>query len=156
MADVDWFLALNQDPQVMEFALRKDLSDEDIVQMIEQSVQSHTLRGYGLRGCFLKDTQTPVGFCGVCLRELEDLVVPELGYRLFPKFWFQGYATEAALAVMKDALERLKFPQLFSFIRPENTRSIRVAEKIGERFAFHATANGVQIAVYTAMPQAPG
>ncbi len=41
-------------------------------------------------------------------------------------------------------------PQIFSFIDPQNVRSIRVAEKIGEGLAFHTFYKDILLAIYTA------
>jgi RimJ/RimL family protein N-acetyltransferase len=56
---------------------------------------------------------------------------PELGWALARSAWGRGYATEAARAVLLWAQEQLDVPRLVSVIAPENTRSIRVAEKLG-------------------------
>jgi RimJ/RimL family protein N-acetyltransferase len=58
----------------------------------------------------------------------------ELGWTLARDAWGRGYATEAALAIRDWALRELRPPRLISMIYPANTRSQRVAEKIGERF----------------------
>ena len=147
--DEEWFIPLHQDPEVMRYSPAGVLMAEEVRSMIKSVLQAYQLRGYGLNGCWLKESMIPIGFCGVFLRELEDVLYPELGYRLFPEFWSKGYATEAALAVKNDAFDRIKLPQVFSFIDRRNTRSIRVAEKIGERFAFNAMYKGVLFSVYT-------
>lgn len=56
---------------------------------------------------------------------------PELGWRLDPAHWGRGLATEAATAARDDAFGRLALPDLISIIHPGNTRSQRVAAKLG-------------------------
>jgi ribosomal-protein-alanine N-acetyltransferase len=64
----------------------------------------------------------------------------ELGYRLGNAFWGNGMATEAALAIKNDALNRLKIPTLISIIHHENQASknvatftiFRISNKMGE------------------------
>ena len=46
----------------------------------------------------------------------------------------RGYATEAAAAARDWALANVRPGRLISLIHPENARSKRVAEKLGERF----------------------
>ena len=58
----------------------------------------------------------------------------ELGWGLAREHWGRGYATEAALALRDWGIAERGLTRLISLIRPENKRSIRVAEKIGERF----------------------
>jgi RimJ/RimL family protein N-acetyltransferase len=56
---------------------------------------------------------------------------PELGWRLDPDHWGRGLATEAAVAARDDAFSRLALPEVISVIHPGNTRSQRVAAKLG-------------------------
>ena len=152
--DEEWFIPLHQNPEVMRYSPAGVLTTEEVREMITSILQAYWLRGYGLNGCWIKDGMTPIGFCGVFLRELEGVLYPELGYRLFPEFWSKGYATEAALAVKNDAFDRLKLPRVFSFIDRRNIRSIRVAEKIGEHFAFNSMYKGILFSIYTAFNRA--
>jgi ribosomal-protein-alanine N-acetyltransferase len=55
----------------------------------------------------------------------------EIGYRLDPKYWGLGLATEAARAVRDHAFSDLKLDHVISLIHPENVASRRVAEKNG-------------------------
>jgi RimJ/RimL family protein N-acetyltransferase len=56
---------------------------------------------------------------------------PELGWRLDPACWGQGLATEAAIAARDHAFTALALPEVISIIHPANTRSQRVAAKLG-------------------------
>jgi RimJ/RimL family protein N-acetyltransferase len=49
-------------------------------------------------------------------------------------FWNQGYATEAAMACRDHALGLLGRDRVISLIDPQNVASIRVAEKLDERY----------------------
>ena len=55
----------------------------------------------------------------------------EIGYHVNRERWGQGFATEAAKAVMDYAFRRFDVERVVSMIRPENTASRRVAEKNG-------------------------
>ncbi len=69
-----------------------------------------------------------IGACGV---ELRDGRTPELGYWLGTHYWGQGYATEAARAVIDHAFTNLGFDALHSGARISNPASRRVLEKCG-------------------------
>jgi ribosomal-protein-alanine N-acetyltransferase len=58
----------------------------------------------------------------------------ELGWLLAREHWGHGYATEAALALRNWAFQDRGLTRLISLIQHENLRSIRVAERIGERY----------------------
>ena len=55
----------------------------------------------------------------------------EIGYRLDPKYWGRGLATEAAEAVRDHAFNDLGLGHVISLIHPNNIASRRVAEKNG-------------------------
>ena len=52
----------------------------------------------------------------------------EVGYTFHPEVWGQGLATEAARRMRDHGFERGE-PRIIAVIHPENTASIRVAEK---------------------------
>ena len=54
-----------------------------------------------------------------------------LGYALGERFWGQGYATEAGLAVLRFAFETLGCPVISVYHFPGNARSRRVIRKLG-------------------------
>ena len=58
----------------------------------------------------------------------------EIGWLIAREHWGQGYATEAALALRDWAFDERGLTRLISLINHENVRSIRVAERIGERY----------------------
>ena len=64
----------------------------------------------------------------------DDIGVVELGWVLAKEHWGQGYATEAAAAARDYAFKELRLPRLISLIMKGNDRSVRVAERIGERY----------------------
>jgi RimJ/RimL family protein N-acetyltransferase len=57
----------------------------------------------------------------------------ELAWILARRWWGRGYATEGAQAALSYAFTVLEKDRVISLIHPENARSIRVAERIGER-----------------------
>ncbi len=65
---------------------------------------------------------------------------PELGYWIAERFWGQGYATEAANAVVQIARWTLKLKSLKSGYFTDNPASGRVLEKLG----FRSTGKVVQ------------
>lgn len=57
--------------------------------------------------------------------------IVEIAWRLSSKHWGEGYATEAAKAILNYAFTELNLPEIISFTVPANTKSRRVMEKIG-------------------------
>ncbi len=58
----------------------------------------------------------------------------EIGWTVARAHWGRGYATEAALAMRDWAFGERGLTRLISLIQPGNQRSVRVAEKLGERY----------------------
>jgi RimJ/RimL family protein N-acetyltransferase len=58
----------------------------------------------------------------------------EIGWTLARRAWGKGYATEGAKAALQYAFETLDQRHVISLIHPGNTPSMRVADRIGERF----------------------
>lgn len=55
----------------------------------------------------------------------------EIGWRLRREAWGFGFATEAAMAVLRHGLEGLGLAEIVADIHPDNSASRRVAEKLG-------------------------
>ncbi|MEL4178694.1 GNAT family N-acetyltransferase [Roseateles sp. PN1] len=74
----------------------------------------------------------PVGICGLAQRPyLEDV---DIGFAFLPEFWGQGYAFEAAAAVLDLARTRLGLRRVLATVRPGNQSSIKLLEKLGLRY----------------------
>ena len=68
----------------------------------------------------------------------------EIGWTIVRSQWGRGYATEAALA-LRDWTDRAR---LISLIQHGNERSVRVAEKLGERYERDVDVRGVPTRLY--------
>jgi len=72
----------------------------------------------------------------------------EVGWVLARSHWGKGFAREAAQAALDHALGRLRWPRAISLIHPDNARSIRVAEGLGERLEGETVVRGGPVRVY--------
>lgn len=99
-----------------------------------------------------------IGFVGVAYPTFlpEFGARPELGWRLAPRAWGRGLATEAAHAAAGDAFTRLELPELISIIHPSNARSQRVATKLGMTIErrVDTPVRGERVDVWTLAPGA--
>jgi RimJ/RimL family protein N-acetyltransferase len=55
----------------------------------------------------------------------------EVGWKFARHAWGHGYATEAGQAAIDWGFAHLDLDQIISVISPENTASMRVAERLG-------------------------
>jgi RimJ/RimL family protein N-acetyltransferase len=90
-----------------------------------------TIRGYGLMTVVDKDSGARVGQVGFW--NPEGWLEVELGWRVYDGFEGRGLAAEAATAMLDVAYNTLGWGPLISVIAPANTRSIRLAERLGAR-----------------------
>jgi RimJ/RimL family protein N-acetyltransferase len=76
----------------------------------------------------IEHNHTPIGVVGAGWREAET---PELGYWFGVDHWGQGFATEAARAVLDFTFEEFDIAFVRSFARVSNPASRNVLEKCG-------------------------
>jgi RimJ/RimL family protein N-acetyltransferase len=69
-----------------------------------------------------------IGGCGIATLRAEG---PEIGYWIGIEHWGQGYATEAARAIIDHAFRDIGCPELLAGARVSNPASRRVLEKCG-------------------------
>lgn len=92
-------------------------------------IASYQRHGFGLNLVELKDGKVPIGMCGVLKRE--SLPDPDLGFAFLPEYWGQGYAFEAASAVLKEARDTFKLTRILAITNPDNDASIKLLAKLG-------------------------
>lgn len=133
--DAGAFFALNSDPVVMRYTGEPPLASlAEARAAIEAYPDFDTARGgfgVGRWACVLKDSGAVIGFCG--LKRLDALGVVDVGFRLMPRYWGMGLATEACAASLRYGHETLGLTRIVGLVLPENTASIRVLEKCGLR-----------------------
>jgi RimJ/RimL family protein N-acetyltransferase len=132
--DAPFILTLLNDPAFLRFIGDKKVRTlEDARQyMANGPMASYAQHGFGLNLVELKDSQTPIGMCGLLKRE--DLPDPDIGFAFLPDFRSKGFAFEAASAVLNDARERLKLNRFLAIVNPDNDASINLLEKLGMKF----------------------
>lgn len=90
---------------------------------------SHARHGFGLDCVILSATGEAIGMAGLLQRA--TLSAPDIGYAFLQAHHGQGYATEAAGAVLQHARTTLSLNTLHALTAPDNAASIRVLEKLG-------------------------
>ena len=71
---------------------------------------------------------------GIDIRPEQKNENGELGYWIGKPYWGNGYATEAAKAVVTHGFEALKLNRIYAYYVRRNLASERVLEKIGMRY----------------------
>lgn len=118
------------DPEVAKF-MRWDVhkSVDETREWIKSEVDMAKEGGLYDWAFVLKETGELIGSGGFIFSE--DAGLYELGYNIMKKYWNRGYATEAAQAIVKFAVNELKLKKLYCCHAKDNTASGRVMEKAG-------------------------
>jgi ribosomal-protein-alanine N-acetyltransferase len=92
-----------------------------------------------------------IGRCG--LQPLENSGLIELGYTFVPRAWGKGYATEAAMEVLRTAFGDWGLEKVVAIAKGENRASIRVMEKIGMQHCGRERFYGKDVVLYATQRQ---
>jgi len=146
-ADLDEMTAVLGGPDPAR-PMRRHRTRADAERWIAWNIENYAKHGHGL---WIVETQegAVVGDCGLTFQELEGESLVEVGYHVKLALRGQGLATEAATSV-RDAARDAGMPRLVAIIRPENTPSQRVAQKIGLTLERTAFKNGGDVLVFGA------
>ncbi|HEV7683636.1 MAG TPA: GNAT family N-acetyltransferase [Pyrinomonadaceae bacterium] len=132
--DADFILDLLNQPSFLRYIGDKGVRTfEDAIRYIETGPQASYERfGFGLYLVKSKESGVSLGMCGLLKRDsLPDV---DIGFAFLPGYWSQGYAFEAARAVMTYGREVLGLKRIVAITSPDNAASIRLLEKVGLRF----------------------
>ena len=140
---------MNADPRVMEHI--GEMQDRETAYRSMCSYLGHWwFRRYGPWAVEERATGAFVGRTG--LMRWEPWTDVEVAYALAPSAWGKGYALEMAARVLRYAHEVVCARGAVSHILPGNAASIRVAERLGARYARDADVkvkgSAVRIYVY--------
>lgn len=124
------FADMNKDHRVMRY-FPASLSEAETEAFYNRIQDEFNRKGWGLYAVVIKSTGEFIGYVGLHEIGFEADFTPgiEIGWRLAADYHNQGYATEAAQAVLKLA-EGLGIDCLYSFTAKINAASERVMQKI--------------------------
>ena len=105
------------------------------------------LRGFGMWAVEERGTGAFIGRVG--LHFPEGWPDREIGWALARPYWGKGFAFEAARAALAHAFDTLGWERAISLIDPANRRSIRLAERLGERFERELQVRAHRMALYS-------
>jgi RimJ/RimL family protein N-acetyltransferase len=90
---------------------------------------SWTINGFGMFSMIRRDTGEWIGRTGPW--RPEGWPGNEIGWGILRAYGGQGYTTEAAAACMDYAFDVLRWDDVIHCIDPENTASIKLAQRLG-------------------------
>lgn len=97
--------------------------------LLNGPIASFQVNGFGFGIVELSDSGERIGMCGIIRRD--GLEHPDIGYAILPEYAGKGYATEAASAMLRHAVDVLQLSHICAIVNPDNEGSINVLTKIG-------------------------
>jgi RimJ/RimL family protein N-acetyltransferase len=153
--DLDGLRELTRRPEVMRhIGPRVTLTEEQTEREHAAKLAHWREHGFGARAATRRDTNEWIGYAVLQHPRADVVELPpsavEIGWLLVPSAWGQGYATEAAAALIEEGFRRVGLDRIVARYQPANTASGRIMEKIGMRFEREAVDRfGNSIRVYS-------
>lgn len=153
--DLDHFVELNQDPEVMRYLSGGSPSSLEETREGAERMTFYAQKFSGKLGAFTAVSRETDEVMGWFLlrpdrKTLDRVHELELGYRLKKKFWGKGYATEVSRALVQKAFRDCGADFVFAQTRVNNQGSRKVMEKVGMTFIreFYDPEYGFDNSVY--------
>jgi RimJ/RimL family protein N-acetyltransferase len=150
------------DPEVMRYIGRGETGTyTDAVEQVAKMLRAWEQDGFGRFVVVRRETGAVIGRVGLLVwhpltwrngtrAEFGEDCEIELGWTLERAAWGRGFATEAATAARDWSFAELRLRRLISLIHAENTRSVRIAQRLDGRYERDVvTARGVAAQLWT-------
>jgi RimJ/RimL family protein N-acetyltransferase len=145
--DIEPYAAMCADLEVMRYlGTPGGLTREDAWRQMAMLLGHWELRGFGMWALEERGTGRLVGRAG--LHYPDGWPDREVGWVLARPFWGRGLAFEAACSALEQAFHTHGWTRAVSLIDPANARSIRLAERLGERLERTIELRGHQVNLY--------
>jgi RimJ/RimL family protein N-acetyltransferase len=131
--DVAFYHALVNDPAFIEHIGDRGIRtlDDALQALLAGPIAMQEERGHSLYVVELMACGSPIGMCGLIKRDTLDEI--DIGYAYLPAWRGQGYAHEAARAVL-DHAPTLGIRKLVAIASPNNIASNGLLRKLGMEF----------------------
>lgn len=132
-ADRDWNFEQSSCPRTMTHLggpMEREVADAKWDKLLKLQAD----HGFSFWVMELKPTRERIGICGLKFFDADGATLPgeiEVGYRLAPAHWGQGYAKEAAAAALDFAFTRLDAPRVVALTSEANSASWGLMRRLG-------------------------
>lgn len=132
--DAEEYFPLVSDPDIVRYTGEPPLASVDEARdvLLTRPLRDYARHGFGRMACIEKQSGRLIGFSG--LKYLEQLGEVDVGYRFLPDCWGKGYATESAMALMRQGVREHGLQRIIGLVEPANGASVHVLKKLGLQF----------------------
>ncbi|MYN09037.1 GNAT family N-acetyltransferase [Pseudoduganella aquatica] len=140
--DAPFYLELVNEPSWIRFIGDRGIRTLDAARaaILDGPVAMYERLGYSLYLVQRRSDGAALGMCGLIKRDV--LPDTDIGYAISPRYWGQGYAYEAAAAVVAHARGPLGLARLMAITSPDNAASIQLLGKLGMQFVERTQLQG--------------
>ncbi|MHC0038249.1 GNAT family N-acetyltransferase [Pseudoneobacillus sp. C159] len=132
--DAPFILQLLNEPSWIRFIGDKGIRTLEDARnyIVDGPIDMYARLGFGLYLVDLKESQTPIGLCGLIKRV--TLVDIDIGFAFLSEYQSKGYGYEAAAATLEYGKEQLGLKRIVAITTQDNQPSGKLLEKIGMKF----------------------
>ena len=129
--DLDDLVRLDSDPRVMRYiGDGRTSTREQVIGVMQRVARVYAIYpGLGTWRAARRDSGAFIGW--FTLKYVPKTVEIEVGYRLLPEAWGQGYATEGATALVRYGFDDLCLDRIIGITHKDNIASQRVLRNAG-------------------------
>jgi len=154
-SDVNGIFELDSDPMVHEYLGKKPIrTKKEAKKVIEFIREQYIQRGIGRFAAIEKSSGDFIGWSGLKFNTGDKEIIGDkrdfhdIGYRLIPRYWNKGYATESSLACLDLGFKNLELNTIVGAAEIGNIASNKVLERIGLQYVEQLHLDGEMINWY--------
>ncbi|MFJ5771380.1 GNAT family N-acetyltransferase [Psychrobacillus sp. NPDC093180] len=149
--DFDFLYGMLSDPDMVCYIGNGETRDFKGAEVFLDWIYSHYEMNpeYGLKVVVRKEDNVPVGHAGIVPQKVKGKDELEVGYWIAKKYWGNGYASEAAKALIHRGENQLGVDRFISLIQQGNNASRKVAAKNGMSVEAEIIVKGRNVYVYS-------
>ncbi|MFK8059540.1 MAG: GNAT family N-acetyltransferase, partial [Polaribacter sp.] len=139
--DIDGMFELDSNKKVHQYLGNKPIkTKEEAAKNISYIREQYAERGIGRFATIEKKSGDFIGWAGFKLNTGEKEVLNsfqnfiDIGYRLIPKYWYKGYASEAAFTCLEYGFKIMNYDIIYGATDTKNIGSNKILQKIGLQF----------------------
>lgn len=142
--DAEFILELVNTPEWLEFIGERNIgSVAQANEYIDKIITNPKSNFWVVR---TKDQQDAIGIITFIKKDYLDY--HDLGFAFLSKYTNKGFAYEASMAVLSDAIEHFNYKNILATTVKANTNSIKLLKKLGFQFQKEIENDGDQLMVY--------
>ena len=124
--DFDALFEIVSDPETMQH-YPAPFDEQRTKEWIAWNLENYERYGFGLWAVVLKGSGEFMGDCGITIQNIDNEMLPEIGYHIHKKYWRRGFAKEAARAVRDWVFQNTQYDTIYSYMKYTNVGSYSTA-----------------------------